>query len=76
MSATCMQEVIDPRTHCVVRRRRPHVVPEGGTGDPNNGYAYCSECGAEVYVGTGRHPNLGVPLDQVEAEIAYLRQHG
>lgn len=73
MSKTCMQQVIG-RDHRLVWRRRPHAVPNG-TGNPNNGYARCRECGAEVYVGTGLHQNLNVPLRDAEAEARFLRQH-
>ena len=73
MSTTCMQQVIDKRTHRIVTRRRPHDVPDC-TLDPDNGYAQCASCGAEVYVGTGLHPNLGVSMDSVDAEVEYL--HG
>ena len=75
MSKTCMQDVINRRTHMIVQRRRPHVVPDG-TGDPNNAYAECEECGQEVYVGTGLHPNLSVPHDQTKTETTYLQRHG
>ena len=74
MSKTCVQEVIDRRTHKLVTRRRPHDVPSG-TGDPNNGYATCRACGVEVYVGSGLHPNLGVPLADVDDEVAFLRRN-
>lgn len=74
MSKTCMQRVISPRTHQYVSRRLPHVVPDGGTGDPNDGYARCQVCGAQVYVGSGLHPNLGVPMEQAEAESRARRR--
>lgn len=74
MSKTCMQLATDKRTHQTVYRRRPHVVPDG-TGDPNNGYATCAVCGCEVYVGTGLHPNLGVPYEYVDAEVAFLNRN-
>ena len=45
---TCMQKVLSRRTGRVIERRLPHVVPDGTV----DGYAYCSECGTEVYVGT------------------------
>lgn len=74
MSKTCKQTYYSRRAGRTIARYLPHVVPDG-TGDPNNGYAECEECGQEIYVGTGLHPNLGVPLDDVEAEVAYLRQN-
>ena len=71
MSKTCMQRVIVKMTQREVLRRRPHIVPDA-TFDPNNGYARCESCGTDVYVGTGLHPNLGVPMDQADDEAAYL----
>lgn len=71
MSKTCMQNVFD-KHGMPVRRRRPHDLVDA-TYDPNNGYAKCSECGREFYVGTGIHPNLGVPYEDAERESAYLR---
>jgi len=56
-------------------RRMPHDVPYEGTGDPNNEYAQCSSCGASVYVGSGLHANLVVPMQSAEAE-ARLRRRG
>lgn len=76
MTKTCMQKVYDSRTHRFVERRRPHIVPAGGTRDPNDGYARCEACGEAVYIGTGLHPNLGVPVEQAEYEAAYLRTYG
>ncbi len=73
MSKTCLQETFD-RNGRRVKRYLPHAVP-AATHDPNNGYARCQVCGQEVYVGTGLHPNLGVPLDQAEAEAEFLRRH-
>lgn len=75
MSKTCMQTSIvrrGPRSGQLALRRMPHIVPHG-TGDSNNGYALCEACGQEVYVGSGLHPNLGVPISQVDAEAAYMR---
>ena len=66
-------QITTSRDHRPVRRRLPHVVPDS-TGDSNNGYARCEACGAEVYVGSGLHPNLGVPMDQADAEANYLRR--
>jgi len=71
MSKTCMQKAFD-REGRPTARRLPHDVPVG-TGDPNNGYALCSSCGVEVYVGSGLHPNLGVPFADVEDELRVLR---
>jgi hypothetical protein len=70
------QEIIMSTKTCMQRigkamRRRPHVVPTY-TMDPNNGYANCTECGELVYVGTGLHPNLGVPLTDAEEEARIL----
>lgn len=73
MSKTCMQEVVDARTHLRVMRRRAHILPDA-TLDPNNGYACCAACGLEVYIGSGLHPNLGVPIAQVVREAAFLRR--
>ena len=74
MSKTCMQQRLG-RDGRLVARRLPHDVPDR-TGDPNNGYALCASCGQSVYVGTGLHPNLGVPLADVDAELRYLRENG
>lgn len=71
---TCIQKVIDSRTHAYVYRRRPHVLPDY-TGDKNNGYARCEACGELCYVGTGYHPNLHVLLEQADAEAAFQRKH-
>lgn len=73
MSKTCRQTYYSRRAGRTITAYRPHDVPWAGTGDPNDGYAICSHCGAEVYVGSGLHPNLGVPMDEVDAEIRYLR---
>jgi len=73
-SATCIQNVPDKYGR-MVKRRRPHDVPTGGTGDPNNGYTRCRSCGVEVYVGSGLHPNLGVPMEQAEEIAAFLRRN-
>lgn len=71
MSKTCMQKAFD-REGRPVTRRLPHDVP-ASTGDPNDGYASCASCGVEVYVGSGLHPNLGVPVEDAEAEVRVLR---
>lgn len=71
MSQTCMQRTFD-RHGRPVKRRLPHDVPSR-TLDPNNGYARCASCGVEVYVGSGLHPNLGVPFEDAEAEAKARR---
>jgi hypothetical protein len=68
-----MQEVLDRRTGRLSLRRRAHDVP-AASGDPNNGYATCRSCGAEVYIGTGMHPNLGVRVEDAEAEALFMRR--
>lgn len=52
MTQTCKQKTFTKNGR-PIERYLPHIVPDC-TGDPNNGYAICENCGQKIYVGTGQ----------------------
>jgi hypothetical protein len=66
---TCKQSRISTRTGRIVTRYLPHVLPDGATG----GYARCSECGTDHYVG---EPTVPAGLASFVAPIDTWKAHG